>query len=224
MQHIFVDLEMHPIDRRYSSERSIIRNEIIEFGAVMLDDDLNEISTFKEFVKPELMFRMKEKIKVLTGITQAQLASADKFSVVLQEFMDWCKSMGEDFRIYAWSENDLEQIQGELKIKQVEITPEIQQLMDNWEDFQKEYCQIVKAESRINLEKALNCVGIIFDGKMHDALWDARNTAQLYKESRDRDAFLKCHEAIRSRIKDEDEGASFYSLGDLFDFSVLNIA
>ena len=224
MQHIFLDFEMHPIDRRFREDRVIIRNEIIEFGAVMLEENLSEISAFRKYVKPERMIKMAEYIKDLTGITQAELAGADKFADVLESFITWCKSFGEEYMIYAWSKNDLEQIKGELEIKHIEISPEIEELMNNWEDFQVEFCELVKAEKPMNLEKALNEAGIAFDGRMHDALWDSRNTAQLYRETRDKEKFMKEYEAIWARIADENEGSSFYSLGDLFDFSALNLA
>ncbi len=224
MQHIFVDFEMHPIYRKHSKERRICRDEIIEFGAVMLDDHLREISSFKAHVKPEYMERMTAKISNLTGISAADLAIAKKFSEVLESFVSWCASEGDDYRIFAWSDNDLVQVKAEMKLKQIEMTDEIKDMFDKWEDFQKEYCEILSLDRAINLEKALNTAGIAFDGRMHDALWDSRNTAQLYKETRDREAFLKAHEQMQSMIHDESEGVTNWCLGDIFDFTALNIA
>ncbi len=224
MKHIFLDFEMHPIDRKYSEDRKTIRNEIIEFGAVMLDDDLSEISSFREYVRPERMDRMAMWIKDFTGITEANLFRANKFADVLRSFVNWCHSKGKDIRIYAWSKNDLEQLQGEMKIKHIDYTPEFQELMDKWEDYQKEYCELINADKPIKLERALNEIGIKFDGRMHDALWDSRNTAQLFRETRDKDAFMKAREAIRNWISDDEKGLSFCSLGDLFDFGALTLA
>ncbi len=224
MKYIFLDFEMHPIDRRYREDRITIQNEIIEFGAVMLDEELSEISSFREYVKPERMIKMAMRIKDLTGITEADLLGANKFADVLGNFINWCNSKREDFRIYAWSKNDLEQIRGELKIKHIDFTPELQDVMDKWEDFQKEYCELVNADKPVNLEKALNEAGIVFDGRMHDALWDSRNTAQLFRETRDKETFMKEREAIKNRISDENEKLSFCRLGDLLNFDALILA
>ena len=53
MKHIFVDFEMHPIAKEYKEEKVICQREIIEFGAVMLDESFKEITSFKAFVQPE---------------------------------------------------------------------------------------------------------------------------------------------------------------------------
>ena len=40
MKRIFVDFEMNPIQRRFTEARCICQNEIIEIGAVLLDDEI----------------------------------------------------------------------------------------------------------------------------------------------------------------------------------------
>jgi inhibitor of KinA sporulation pathway (predicted exonuclease) len=61
--------------------------------------------------------------------------------------------------------------------------------------------------------------GELFDGKAHDALYDARNTASLYAKSRDKEKFL----AEVKRIKEmagNDEPTT-YSIGSSVDFEAL---
>ena len=38
MHNIFIDLEMHPIPRSYTDEREICSQEVIEIGAVKLNE------------------------------------------------------------------------------------------------------------------------------------------------------------------------------------------
>ena len=45
MKRIFVDLEMHPIERHHRDKRRICATETIEIGAVMLDENNREISS-----------------------------------------------------------------------------------------------------------------------------------------------------------------------------------
>ena len=52
MKHIVVDLEMNPI-RHNPEARRISKLETIEIGAVMLDDNYREVSSFRTYVKPE---------------------------------------------------------------------------------------------------------------------------------------------------------------------------
>lgn len=51
MKHIVVDSEMNGI-KKGSEAKRICDREIIEIGAVMLDDSLNEVSYFRTYVKP----------------------------------------------------------------------------------------------------------------------------------------------------------------------------
>ena len=48
MKYVFVDFEMNEIDRKYRKIRRECANEIVQIGAVMLDEELNEIGEFRE--------------------------------------------------------------------------------------------------------------------------------------------------------------------------------
>lgn len=43
MKHVVVDLEMNGLAKEYKEERKIWGREVIEIGAVVLDDDYHEI-------------------------------------------------------------------------------------------------------------------------------------------------------------------------------------
>lgn len=47
-----MDFEMNQIDNSHPDELKICKNEIIEIGAVKLDDTYKEIDSFKTYVKP----------------------------------------------------------------------------------------------------------------------------------------------------------------------------
>lgn len=52
MKHIVIDLEMNALDKKYAKERQICGREIIQIGAVLLDDQYQEIECFNTLVKP----------------------------------------------------------------------------------------------------------------------------------------------------------------------------
>ncbi len=218
MKHIFVDFEMHPISKEYVEERAICQREIIEFGAVMLDEQYKEISSFKEYVKPQYAKDICTNIAILTGITNSTLAGAKGFADVFEKFLSWCEEMGTDYTIYAWSGNDLEQMIKEIKLKHIEQEEKVTRLLENWVDFQKDYCELVKSEGPISLEKALNSVGQYFVGDMHDALYDAKNTAELFTMTRDTEEFFKVLESINEAIDNTDKDKFTFTLGDIFNF------
>ena len=46
MAWVFMDLEMKPVDKQFRRQRDMCRQEVIEFGAVKLEEDLSEIDSF----------------------------------------------------------------------------------------------------------------------------------------------------------------------------------
>lgn len=224
MRHIFVDFEMHPISKEYTEEKINCQNEIIEFGAVMLDEEYNEISSFKKYVKPQYVREICERIVVLTGITAPMLSGAEHFCDAFQEFMLWCDSADDDYIVYAWSESDLEQLTKEMRLKKLIQNERVKRLLDNWVDFQKEYTELVESKHKLSLLKALDAVGQIYMGNVHDALCDARNTAQLFVISRNTDELFKRLKAVHSTIGDARRGISTFSLGEIFNFDACGYA
>lgn len=218
MKHIVVDLEMNGIKKK-SEARKITRCETIEIGAVMLDENLQEISSFRTYVKPEYNTGIEPKIRNLTGITDEMVLNAPKFNEALRMFSNWCLGTGDEVAIYAWSNSDYNQISREILLKNYEISPEEMGILAvAWQDFQKEFDTQIGFDRQISLQSALNMAGIDFTGREHDALDDARNTAQLFQIFRDEELFSMTLKKIEEVMKPK---ASGFSLGDLFDFSAL---
>ena len=88
MKYVVIDLEMNEINKK-SEVRDICKNEIIEIGAVMLDEGMKEVDFFKTYVKPEYN-GITNKISKLTGITDSTVLMAPKFSDALKNFTRWC--------------------------------------------------------------------------------------------------------------------------------------
>lgn len=221
MKHIVVDLEMNNI-RQKSEARRICTNETIEIGAVMLDDNLQEISSFRTYVKPEYNDSIVPKISRLTGITDAMVANAPKFKEALRMFTNWCLGTGDEVTIYAWSDTDFNQIRTEIILKEYEISEAEKDLLENeWNDFQQEFDGHLGFERQVSLKMALDIAGIDFSGREHDALDDARNTAELLQIFRDEDLFDRTLRKIEEIMKPSSLGNT---LGNMIDLSMFAIA
>ena len=219
MYSIFVDFEMQPVSQEdFPEEYKICHTEIIEVGAVVLDDKNKEIASFKRYVRPKYSDYIDEHIKDLTGITIKRLKKAPLFESVQKEFMQWCHHY-RDFTIYAWSNNDKHQFIKEMELKQIAQGEDEEYMLSHWVDFQKEYGTLVGAAYSLSLEKALYMAGELFDGKAHDALYDARNTAFLFAKSRDTKNFLKEVKRIKEMAGNEEP--TTYAIGSSIDFDTL---
>ena len=217
MKHIVVDLEMNNIRRR-SEARKICTNEIIEIGASMLDENLWEIGKFQIYVKPEYNDVIVPKISKLTGITNEMVANAPTFSVAFKQFTDWCLNIKDDVMIYAWSNNDHSQVMKEIQLKQYKLSEEEHKLMEHgWTDFQNEFDIHLGFERQISLKLALDMAGIDFNGRQHDALDDARNTAKLLRVFKDEELFDQTLRKIEEVMK---PSSLENTLGNLIDLSM----
>jgi len=215
MKYVFVDFEMSKIGKAFPEQRKIWNMEIVEIGAVMLDESFNEISSFKCYVKPEYARHINMTIYNLTGIDDYFLSGCKGIEEEMEAFAKWCFSQGEDVTVYAWSESDLNQIIKEYELKNLTPSEILEKVIGVWKDLQLEYDEAVGNKKPTALHKALASIGSEFDGKMHDALDDARNTGKLFVEMSDPEEFQKTVKASREY---KDEGATV-TLGDLFDFS-----
>ena len=101
MQYIILDLEFNSA---YSKHRHKFVNEIIEFGAVKCDEQLNIIETFSELIKPQISKKLNSHVSALTHITLEELKeSRNTFSHVISKFR---KFLG-DGVLLTWSNSDV---------------------------------------------------------------------------------------------------------------------
>ena len=180
MKHIVVDLEMNPVSRKYEKERMVCGREIIEIGAVILDEQYHEIGSFKTLVKPQYNDIIEPYFVRLTKITTEMVSNAPVFEEALKMFFSWCRSVNDQVCIYQWSESDFEQIVSEMQLKKVILEEENKILLSSWIDFQREYGQKLNLSRAISLKNATMYAGIDFEGNEHDALDDAYMTMKVF--------------------------------------------
>ena len=210
MAWVFMDLEMKPVDKQFRRQWDVCRQEVIEFGAVKLGEDMGEVDSFRRLVKPAYG-EIPPRYERLTGISNADVAEAPDFATVLQDFAAWCGDAG---TVYAWSGSDLDQLRGEVKMKQIAFS--MDELIGKWADFQKIFTRAVGLKRELSLEQAVNIANVDFAGHQHDALWDARNTAELFRIYKDETRFQAVIGPLRAAVNPQ-KPASFTladALGD----------
>lgn len=217
MNYIIVDFEMNPVAGEYQEERQICRCEIIEIGAVIMDESLMVLGEFKTLVKPQYNDSIYKRYETLTGISTQMVCGAPTFAAAYEMFVNWCESFGSEYEVYAWSGNDYHQLVAEMKLKHY-VSKDKMVPLEKWFDFQKEYTEKLGLEQIMSLGKALNYAGIEFEGHRHDALCDARNTAALFAIVRNEE---RCNVVLRT-VMDALKPKNVSSmLGDMIDFGSL---
>lgn len=84
--YVILDLEWNGT---YSRRIKGFINEIIEFGAVKVDESLNILDTYEALVRPQVGKKISGKIKTLTSITNEELEGGLQFMQVTSRFRKW---------------------------------------------------------------------------------------------------------------------------------------
>lgn len=174
-KYVVVDFEMCDVPRGAVRQHYNYGTEIIEIGAVLLDESLNIVENFKSYVAPQYGY-INSRIHELTKISFQDVAHAPSFKEALEEFLAW---VPEDATLVSWSENDEKQIKYESECKELNI-PQLDKLFGNWLDCQRTFGEKMNTDRCYNLTEALRLTEIDYEDGEHDALVDARNTALLF--------------------------------------------
>jgi len=171
---IFIDLEMNTTDTRLV-RRKKLKNEVIEIGAVRMDDAFHPLDRFRIFVRPQYNGVIERKIDKLTGISNGAVSDAVSLPEALDALEAWCGSDG--YEIYAWSTSDLCQLRKECGFKGIDSV--FLDEMVQWHDFQEDFRQMLGEKNILSLSNAMHRAGLEPEGSLHDASWDAYNSASL---------------------------------------------
>lgn len=214
MNKVVIDLEFCKIGSQYRNERRICKNEIIQIGAVKLDDNDRIVAEFNEFVHP-LYGVIGPEIEALTHITNEMTANAADYETVMDAFLDWIGD--EDTTVYAWSRSDENQIRKENSLKGYD-NPRLNMLLENCEDLQRLFTNSLGLERPIALQAAISAGEIGFSGQAHSAYSDAYNTAVLYQIMCDKEMFRTFYDVVLDLLTPE---PLTFSLGSLFTDTIL---
>lgn len=198
MNHIVIDLEMNMIEKQHCGEYSL-SSELIEIGAVRMDEQFNLLDTYQTYVSP-VYGKMDARITKLTGITDDMLVGAPEFAEAMDDFAVWVGF--ERAQFYSWSMSDIRQFQNESAFKGYHGKL-LLKMEKNWNDFQKEFSRLLGIEKRIRLKQAVSSADYTFTGAQHTALADAVNTAEILKLSRDKGEFERVMKPVLDLFRPE---------------------
>lgn len=191
-----IDLEMCKV-RGYKRKLCGLRNETIQIGAVLLDEDYNMVGNFNSYVRPQYGM-IDNYIKNLTGITRKNIVVAPSFKEVLESFLGWLPEG--DLKIISWSGHDEKQILSEKETKCPEL--DIGKIDGNWIDCQKLFSEKMGNDRAYRLQEALVAADIDTEGKAHNGYFDAYNTALLFAKIRN-DAEFALNPYYRAACEEE---------------------
>ncbi len=213
--YVVIDLEFCKVP---GSKRKAfnVKQEIIQIGAVLLNNEYEIVDQFSSYVKPAYG-HIDPFIQKLTGISNDDVRDASDISTVLGRFFRWLPA---DAVPVSWSYSDRKQLLTETVEKNL-IFPGLEDSLEAWTDCQEEFGEKLDTRRRYSLEEALIATDIITEGQAHDGLVDAYNTALLFAKMRTEKEF-KLNPYYETAHNDSEAESLTFSMGDLF--SGLNLA
>jgi len=149
-------------------------NEVIEIGAVKVND-YNEVeSIFSKFIKPTVNPILSDFCTRLTSITQTDVDRSKTFPFIIQEFMDWI-GIDEDFVLISWGKYDKQQLIQDCELHKLET-----EWLEHHFNLKPAYRALKDLKDEPGLKKAVKLEGFEFTGIHHRAISDAENTAKIF--------------------------------------------
>jgi inhibitor of KinA sporulation pathway (predicted exonuclease) len=178
MNIIILDLEW---DSAYSVKNQRFVNQIIQIGAVKLDENCNIVDTFVSTVKSRLSKKLTRRFIELTGITNEQMREGVPLSKAVELYNQWA---GKNTLTMTWSTSDLYTIIENCKYL---LTPSTRFHIEKYADLQSYVQNEMRGlgydfQSQISLGNAAAMLGISAEGlELHKAKDDCLLSVALLK-------------------------------------------
>ncbi len=174
MNYIVFDLEWNQCPYGKDFENPKLPFEIIEIGAVKLNDRKEYVDSFHALIRPVVYRRLHFQTSKVIGITEAELKKGVLFRDAVREFLAWC---GEEPRFCTWGSLDLMELQRNLAYYHMSSLLPGPLL---YEDVQKLFAITFETrKERRSLKFAVSFLELPEDGGFHIAKEDAAYTARV---------------------------------------------
>lgn len=174
MNYIILDLEWNQSSTGKEEVSKILPFEIIEIGAIKLNNKRKMVDEFSELIKPQVYHEMHRITGKLIHLQMDQLEQGILFPEAMTCFRQWC---GEDYIFCTWGPLDLIELQRNIRYYGLEPFADGPfKFLDVQKLFSIAY---EDRKSRRTLEYAIDFLKIEKDIPFHRALSDAYYTAKV---------------------------------------------
>jgi len=181
MNHIVIDLELNQStnNRKHTSSANISECpfEIIQIGAVKLNDELEIVDEFSVLIKPQIYPFINPVVERITGISDEDVENCPVFEEVYNDFAEFVGK--EDSILYTWGTDDVKSLFRNIKYFKCDENI----ITNKFLNIQPTAAKLLNSMSggTIGLKTASELFDIKLELNFHDALNDAIYTAEIFK-------------------------------------------
>ncbi len=202
MNYIILDLEW---DSAFYKPQKRFINQILQIGAVKLNESFDVVDTFEATVKSEISKKVTGRFAKLTGITTEAMLAGVPFKDAVKSYNDW---VGDNSVTMTWSNSDLYTILENEENLLKDIRFKIEKYLDLQVFIQNEMrLNGYEDKNQISLEAAAEKLNISTEGiDFHTAKDDSLVCAFLLKKCYNKERFEKlikdaCDPEFLKRLK-----------------------
>lgn len=199
MNYIVFDLEWNQSPNGHAGEHPRMPFEIIEIGAVKLDDNYKIIDEFSQLIKPKLYMKFHKYIRDILNYDEETLKREGiPFKEACSNFLKWCSEVPSedvdknsggkvagaeetDYVFCSWGPSDLSYLQSNMDFYYMPKLPFPLKFYDIQQIFADKYS---KDNSVSKLEKVVDRLKLTHDRPFHAAINDAYYTARIMQEAK----------------------------------------
>jgi inhibitor of KinA sporulation pathway (predicted exonuclease) len=155
-------------------EKGKYQSEIIEIGAVKIDEKRQTIGEFNSFIKPILNPKLSDFCTHLTTIKQEDIDKANTFPHVINLFKNWI-GIENYYILCSWGFYDKKQFLADCNLHKLDtewLKPHI--------SVKHQYANLRSLHKPIGLGSAIMYEGMRFEGTTHRGIDDAKNIARIF--------------------------------------------
>lgn len=176
MKYIVLDLEWNQSNTGKEKEVEQLPAEIIEIGAIKVDEAGVIVGEFSQLVKPVVYKEMHHFTSQLIHMQMEELERGKPFAVVAGDFLDWCGE--EEYLFCTWGSTDLTEFQRNMRFHKMEpLADGPLRYLDAQKLFSIAY---EDRKTRRALEYAVTFLELEEDLPYHRAFSDAYYTACIF--------------------------------------------
>lgn len=199
MNYVILDLEWN---NAYVKKRDATLNEIIEVGAVLLDERLEMVDTFRTFIRASLGKKLHGRVKKLTNISNQDISTGYPFTQVMSEFRKWLQNR--ECIVLTWGFTDIKVLSENFKyFSGTNVIPFLHQYADLQLFVQK--CVGQEKSQQLGLQAAADLLHVSTDDlephrALSDSIVSARCLQALWKQLDLSKFVVKCDEEFYHKM------------------------
>ena len=173
MNYIVFDMEWNqPFSLRTTLREPVyLTGEVVQLGALKLDEQMRIVDTLRFDIAPVYYTRMNPAVREVTRLTELDLRRGRPFPEAGEAFRRWC---GEDFVLIMWGDGDVKVLRENYRLHGMD-----EKWLPEGVNLQEIFCaQVLLRKKQVKLASALAMVSRRSFPE-HDALSDARATAEI---------------------------------------------